>query len=104
MRRALKHRDGGCRFPGCGLHICDAHHVEHWAAGGETNLDNLMLLCRFHHRALHEGGFRVVLDADGSCRQGLEIDRMSGLPGWYGESLDLNRALEALRPGLDTQN
>ena len=68
MRRALKHRDGGCRFPGCGLHICDAHHVEHWADGGKTELGNLLLLCRHHHRALHEGGFRVELDADGTSR------------------------------------
>ena len=40
LRRALEHRDGGCRFPGCGLKLCDAHHVEHWADGGETNLAN----------------------------------------------------------------
>ena len=68
MRRALKHRDGGCRFPGCGLHICDAHHVEHWADGGKTELGNLLLLCRHHHRVLHEGGFRVEVDADGASR------------------------------------
>ena len=47
---------------------CDAHHVEHWADGGETNLDNLLLLCRFHHRALHEGGFRAVIDSEGNSR------------------------------------
>ncbi|HVR28712.1 MAG TPA: DUF222 domain-containing protein [Thermoanaerobaculia bacterium] len=46
MRRALSVRDGGCRFPGCGLKLCDAHHVEHWADGGATRLDNLLLLCR----------------------------------------------------------
>ena len=68
MRRALTHRDGGCRFPGCSVKHCDAHHVEHWADGGETKLDNLLLLCRFHHRALHEGGFRVVLEPDGTSR------------------------------------
>ncbi len=45
LRRALEYRDGGCRFPGCGLTFCDAHHVEHWADGGETKLDNLVLLC-----------------------------------------------------------
>jgi hypothetical protein len=50
------------------LHICDAHHVEQWAEGGKTRLDNLLLLCRRHHRALHEGGFRVELEADGACR------------------------------------
>jgi len=68
LRRALQHRDGGCRFPGCGSQICDAHHVEHWADGGRTNLDNLLLLCRHHHRSLHEGGFRVELAPDGSSR------------------------------------
>jgi len=59
IRRALDHRDEGCRFPGCGLKFCDAHHIEHWADGGETKLDNLVLLCRRHHRALHEGRFKV---------------------------------------------
>ncbi len=66
LRRALEHRDRGCRFPGCGLRHCDAHHVDHWADGGRTNLENLLLLCRHHHRNLHEGGFRVELAADGS--------------------------------------
>lgn len=62
MRRALVIRDGGCRFPGCGRpHAwCDAHHVEHWADGGETALENLVLLCRPHHRAVHED-FRVEM-------------------------------------------
>jgi hypothetical protein len=66
LRRALEHRDGGCRFPGCGIRFCDAHHVEHWADGGETKLDNLVLLCRLHHRAVHEGGYSVELAGDGS--------------------------------------
>jgi hypothetical protein len=65
IRRALEQRDRGCRFPGCGLRFCDAHHVQHWADGGATRLDNLVLLCRRHHRAVHEDGFRVVIDADG---------------------------------------
>ena len=70
MRRALLSRDRGqCQFPGCESRHCDAHHVEHWADGGETRLQNLVLACRFHHRALHEGGFRVVPgDADGQFR------------------------------------
>jgi hypothetical protein len=57
IRRALAARDVTCRFPGCTSRRCDAHHVEHWAHGGATRLDNLLLLCRRHHRAVHEGGF-----------------------------------------------
>ena len=62
LRRALAARDRQCRFPGCGNRRCDAHHIEHWADGGRTALDNLLLLCRRHHRAVHEEGFRVTLD------------------------------------------
>jgi len=65
VRRALEARDRGCRFPGCGLRFTDAHHVKHWADGGETTLRNLVLLCRRHHRAVHEGGVRVCLDVKG---------------------------------------
>ena len=59
LRRALEARDQGCRFPGCGLRFTDAHHVKHWADGGETALDNLVLLCSHHHRLVHEDGWRV---------------------------------------------
>ncbi len=61
IRRALEHRDGGCRFPGCGCRYTDAHHITHWADGGETSLRNTVLLCRTHHRAVHEGKFQVKL-------------------------------------------
>src|SRR5262245_28951017 len=61
LRRALKRRDGGCRFPGCvNTRFVDGHHIVHWADGGETSLDNLVLLCRHHHTLLHEGGYGVV--------------------------------------------
>jgi hypothetical protein len=60
IRRALEVRDGGCRWPGCNLRFTAAHHVEHWAQGGETRLGNLLLLCAFHHRKVHEGGWRAL--------------------------------------------
>jgi hypothetical protein len=69
-RRALVVRDGHCTFPGCDRpeEWCDAHHVKHWADGGPTALSNLILLCRQHHRSIHEnGGFRVEM-ADGRPR------------------------------------
>ncbi len=65
LRRALEARDRGCRFPGCGARFTEAHHVKHWADGGETSLRNLVLLCQNHHRAVHEGGVTVCIDRDG---------------------------------------
>ena len=63
IKRALWARDRGCRFPGCGRRrFVDAHHIEHWSAGGETSLANLMLLCPKHHTLVHEGGFRIEKD------------------------------------------
>ncbi|MEK6271100.1 MAG: DUF222 domain-containing protein [Actinomycetota bacterium] len=60
IRRALDARDKGCRFPGCeSRRWVDAHHIHHWARGGETSLVNLVVLCRHHHRLVHEGGFSV---------------------------------------------
>ena len=93
MRRALLSRDHGqCQFPGCESRHCDAHHVEHWADGGETRLQNLVLACRFHHRALHEGGFRVVPgDADGQFRflrpDGTPLPAEPPLARWEGAPL-----------------
>lgn len=69
MRRALQARDKGCAFPGCThKRYVDGHHVQHWAEGGETRLSNLVLLCRFHHRAVHEGGLRIERCNDGAWR------------------------------------
>ena len=65
LRRALDARDRGCRFPGCGLRFTDAHDIVHWADGGQTKLGNTVLLCRSHHRRVHEGGYRVCSDRDG---------------------------------------
>jgi hypothetical protein len=74
LRRALHHRDKGCRFPGCGLPRGEGHHVRHWAQGGPTTLSNLALLCRRHHRAVHEEGFRVERHSDGA----LQVRRPDG--------------------------
>jgi hypothetical protein len=67
QRTALAVRDGGCVFPGCTrpLAWCEAHHLRHWLHGGPTDLANLALLCRAHHRAVHEGGWRLTCQADG---------------------------------------
>ncbi len=124
--RALFSRDRTCQFPGCSRtrHL-QAHHIEHWAKGGETNPDNLLLLCRTHHWAVHEGGFRV----GGRVPQGLVFRRADGsvlpvspvhppikekagetlkeanLSGqdhntvdsfWDGEAMDLHMAVDAL--------
>jgi hypothetical protein len=61
QRAALAVRDGGCRFPGCDRPPawCEAHHLRHWVHGGTTDLGNLVLLCRAHHRAVHEGHQRL---------------------------------------------
>jgi hypothetical protein len=65
IRRALENRDGGgCRFPGCGRGFCASHHIEHWIDGGATKRDNLVLLCRTHHRAVHEGGWGVAFEEE----------------------------------------
>ena len=69
LRRLLQARDKGCRFPGCcNKRYIDAHHIKHWANGGETKPANLVSLCRFHHRAVHEGGFDVRVLEDGALR------------------------------------
>ena len=123
LRRALDHRDRGCRFPGCRARFCDAHHVTHWARGGATRLKNLVLLCRRHHRLVHEEGWKVRMDPrdgirfhrpDGSLlpavpsapsvptdpvaalerrHRSLAIDPWTPTPSWTGERLDLDLAL-----------
>jgi hypothetical protein len=66
LRRALQARDHGCRYPGCDRNrLLDAHHIQHSTSGGHTNLDNLLLLCRRHHRLLHEHRYTLSLDPDG---------------------------------------
>src|SRR6266850_821699 len=60
--RALRVRDKGCRFPGCDRQVdwSSPHHIIHWARGGPGNLPNLVLLCHYHHRLVHEGGWQVI--------------------------------------------
>ena len=65
LARALRCRDAGCVFPGCGQRrFVEAHHIVHWASGGETSLDNLVELCWFHHHLIHEGGYGVARDTE----------------------------------------
>jgi hypothetical protein len=100
MRRALQTRDRGCRFPGCeNRRFLDAHHVRHWARGGETKVGNLLLLCGRHHRTVHEGGYSIVEDGDGGLAF---LDRWGGPipqvprppPGDPAPILEANRSLE----------
>ena len=63
IKRALIKRDQTCRFPGCCNRVfLDGHHATHWMQGGETSLENLVTLCGFHHRFVHEYGYRVEID------------------------------------------
>ena len=79
LARALKARDGGCRFPGCThTRFTEGHHVKHWADGGETRLGNLVTLCGFHHHLVHEGGFGVDVLDDGAEREAFVFTRPDG--------------------------
>ena len=96
LRRALHARDRRCRFPGCRNVRVDAHHIRHWAHGGATALDNLILLCRRHHRAVHEEGFRVTQDATGNVEfvgpEGRPLPEAPAPPDWTGRPLAPVRA------------
>ena len=71
MSRALAIRDGGCQFPGCCENrYIEGHHIKHWADGGETKLDNLVTLCRYHHRELHRGAYFLSVNPVSSKEQG----------------------------------
>jgi hypothetical protein len=127
IRRAVQRRDGGCRFPGCSCsRFVDAHHIIHWADGGETSMENLVLLCRRHHRLVHEEGFGVqtglfgtinftlpggkviplcpapnfrgnVIELKTRNRQlGLNITAKTPVPSWLGERMDYSIAVEGL--------
>ncbi|HEX6652501.1 MAG TPA: DUF222 domain-containing protein [Thermoleophilaceae bacterium] len=127
LRRALQTRDHCCRFPGCTQRrFLHAHHIEHWAHGGATDLDNLVHLCRFHHRLVHEGGYRLERSGRrgtlrfrrpdglpllpvpdrraghepdlrrGNRRAGARIGPETCVPDWTGERIDLPLCVDAL--------
>jgi len=69
LARQLRHRDGGCRFPGCErTRFVHSHHLVHWAHGGPTNLENLVTLCPYHHRLIHEGAWQTQGDPNAELR------------------------------------
>ena len=110
LRRALAVRDqGGCRFPGCTYRrSLDAHHIEHWARGGRTDLSNLLTLCRRHHREVHEGGIRIEPGAAGTWRffrpDGREFDFIypAEPPTYGGWELERDHAALGLHIDEDT--
>ncbi len=79
LRRALRVRDGGCRFPGCHRrsHL-EAHHIVHWYFGGATDEKNLVMLCRFHHMQVHEAGFGVTITGHSGVLLDLEFHKPDG--------------------------
>jgi hypothetical protein len=86
MARALRRRDGGCRFPGCGTRaFTKAHHIRWWTRQGPTDMDNLVLLCSFHHKCVHELGWSLTLRPDNTVRfyrpDGREYRAGPGPPG-----------------------
>jgi len=102
MRRALRARDDGCRFPGCThSHFIDGHHLRHWADGGETSLDNLVLLCRRHHRLVHEGGIACEKSATGQLLFRDERGEVIGISGTIPVVKDNPRAAERIRQRLE---
>ena len=109
IRRALHTRDGGCRFPGCThQRYVDAHHVEHWADGGETKLSNLVTLCRLHHRLVHEGEIMVEAQVGGGWRflhpdgRRFDIIRCTRPPVHHWEDLGLTHAELGIHIDSDT--
>ena len=104
IRRALRSRDAGCRFPGCTHErYVDAHHIEHWADGGETKLSNLVTLCRLHHRLVHEGQIRIETPPEGGWRfvrpdgRHYEVIRRTAPAEYTGEELAITHAELGIR-------
>ena len=125
-RRAVHARDRGCRFRGCHRRVhVDVHHIRHWADGGTHERGNLVELCRYHHRLVHEGAWSVRLETDrivvavdpsgravrpepplltgdaraiehDNRRHGVTIDPSTPIARWYGDPLDLDHVVTAL--------
>jgi hypothetical protein len=121
IRRAARERDGcRCRFPGCESRRADLHHIQHWASGGRTDLDNLISLCPWHHKVVHDRGYLIAAppgggfafyrpdgsplpacpplpEPDGGIDTAHDADITPDtiIPPWYGERLDLNHAIWA---------
>lgn len=130
IRRALWLRDQGCRFPGCAsTRFLHGHHVRHWLHGGRTALTNLVLLCSFHHRQVHEAGFTLTLTESAqvlvrapsgqnvsaetfaaplvdwnSMRRDEATGETMRPPSWDGEPLDYSAAVDALWPAMPTED
>ena len=109
IRRALNCRDGGCRFPGCThQRYLDAHHLEHWADGGDTKLSNLVTLCRLHHRLVHEGQITVEAQDRGGWRflhpdgRHFEIIRCAAPDPYDGEELEYTHTQLGIHIDPDT--
>jgi hypothetical protein len=114
-------RDRFCRFPGCGVpaHRTESHHYEHWALGGGTDFDNLLLMCGFHHRRHHAGAFLIRKTADGYSfetddghviqppprdpitvvREKIDPDTPRAL--WGGEGMDFSHAVSVIADALE---
>ena len=125
-RRAVRRRDQGCRFPGCGARVfTHVHHIRHRVHHGTNDLTNLVELCWHHHRLVHEGGWNLRLDTNGevlairpngnvlprvrpvhlhdqhgiergNCQRGITIDPTTCIPRWYGDRLDLDHIVTGL--------
>jgi len=119
LRKAARERDHGrCRFPGCESRRVDLHHIQHWANGGRTSLENLVSLCKYHHMAVHDRGYLITAQPGGTFTfylpdgaaippspslpspdgsigdcHGADITPETIIPPWYGERLDLDYAI-----------
>jgi hypothetical protein len=106
LKRALWSRDRGCSFPGCRhARYVDAHHIHHWAEGGDTSLENLTLLCTHHHTLLHEGGFTIHRDSNGGIYYRRPDGRVIPRSGYRADDMldDVGVALPGENPSAEAR-